>query len=321
MLDHLPLLSVGDTIGLIAPSDYLSSKNFSASLKIIESWGLKYKLGRHIFENTYNFSAGTPKQRQEDLKDMIYNPQIKAIWALQGGYAAMDIVPLFNQKTIDYLAENFKLFIGSSDICTLLNIIFSEGIPTIHGPNFANLSDCDATSLQWLYNLLFANSYHNKTIPLEGHTLISGHAKGKLFVSNSDILIRLFGTKFDPLEKIQEPIILGLEETHIPTEDLIRSMDQILNHKNAEKIHALIIGRLVQIRSSGYRKWDKNSSVLEKIISRLSLFNKKIPLVQSNVFGHSSHNLISNLQKNIAFPCGIQSILKADSVKTELICD
>lgn len=35
-----------------------------------------------------------------DLKDMINDPEVKAIWAVDGGYAASEILPMFERDLI-----------------------------------------------------------------------------------------------------------------------------------------------------------------------------------------------------------------------------
>src|SRR3989344_2485018 len=109
-------LQPGDTIGIVAPSSYISDENASwldKSVEVLDSYGLKVKVGNNFRrKDKYNpvvASAGTPEERASDLCEMFTNPDIKAIWCYQGGKTVNEILPLLNY---DFIREHPKIFIG-----------------------------------------------------------------------------------------------------------------------------------------------------------------------------------------------------------------
>ncbi|MDP2934550.1 MAG: LD-carboxypeptidase, partial [bacterium] len=79
-------LKIGDTIGIIAPSGVVEAKRLEAGIKVLEKWGFKVKLGKHIFKKVDDYSAGMPQERREDFESMVSNHEVKAITCAQGGY-------------------------------------------------------------------------------------------------------------------------------------------------------------------------------------------------------------------------------------------
>src|SRR3989338_5726777 len=86
-------LQKGDVVGVIAPSDAIEKKLISVGVKTIQGWGLKARLGKHLFSMVGDFAAGTPEERREDIMKMIDDPEVKVIWAAECGYAATEVLP------------------------------------------------------------------------------------------------------------------------------------------------------------------------------------------------------------------------------------
>ena len=75
----------GDKIALIATARHISKNKLEPAIKIIDSWGLKIKLGKNIFKIKNQF-AGDDFQRASDLQDALDDESIKAIFCVRGGY-------------------------------------------------------------------------------------------------------------------------------------------------------------------------------------------------------------------------------------------
>ena len=101
-------LTKGDIIGVIAPSDAIEKKYISPNIKLVAEWGLKAKLGKHLYSMVGDFAAGTPEERREDILKMIEDPEVKVIWAAEGGYAATEVLPVFSKEVIQKLRQNPK---------------------------------------------------------------------------------------------------------------------------------------------------------------------------------------------------------------------
>ncbi|MGC9343003.1 MAG: LD-carboxypeptidase, partial [Bacteroidales bacterium] len=57
-----PTLKKGDTVGIIAPARKVNKQEIEGFLKVLDSWGLKWKLGENLFGEHFIFS-GTDEER------------------------------------------------------------------------------------------------------------------------------------------------------------------------------------------------------------------------------------------------------------------
>lgn len=131
-----PRLRPGDTVGLIEPAGFTDDL-FDLDLvqETIVAMGLKPKLGKHLAERR-GYLAGTDADRAADVNAMFADPDVRAVFAVRGGWGCARILPLLDFATI---RANPKLLVGFSDI-TALHLAFAAraGFPTIHGPNAAS---------------------------------------------------------------------------------------------------------------------------------------------------------------------------------------
>lgn len=281
-----PPLIKGDTVGIVAPSDAVERVTLEAAAEIPEKWGLKVKFGKHVYSKVGDFCAGTAEERREDLKTMIHDPEVKAIWCATGGYAATEVLPVFDKETINYLRQNPKFFIGYSDSCLILNALTSFNIVSLMGPTLWGLPDWDRESQDLVRRFLFGEPVSGVDTSYKWKTGITGTAEGKLVVCDLETLIFSFGTKFDPIMYGGTgPIILGLEELDIDKSTLQRQIDIIFNHKHASRIKGMIVGRLVNIKEVSYPEWGKNFTPQGIFLERVKKMN--IPLAFCEDFGHA----------------------------------
>lgn len=279
-------LQKGDTVGVIAPSDAIERKYINAGVKKIQEWGLKVKLGKHLYSMVGDFAAGTPEERREDILKMIDDPEVKVIWSAEGGYAATEVLPVFTKEVVQKLRQNPKWFIGYSDVCILLNALASFKIASIQGPNFSGIAEKDEKSQVWLRRILFGEVGLEIGSDANWTSYIPGQAEGTLLVSNLDGLIVTLGTRYDPLMHGSGDLILGLEDWWIDKSMMQRQIDMILNHKRASRIKGIIVGRFVGIGEYSYPVWGKKVTTEALIEGRIRLRNLAIPYAKLSDFGH-----------------------------------
>lgn len=279
-------LNPGDTIGIVAPSDAVDRSSFLDSVDMVKKWGLKVKIGKHVFAKVGDFMAGTPEERIEDLRAMIFDPEVKCIWSATGGYAATEVIPAFNKEAIEHLKAHPKLFIGYSDVCLILNALFSFKMVSIQGPTVWGLPEWDSKSQDYLRDMIMGKLVSGIGPEAKWTPVYNGVTEGLILASDLELLIFSFGTKFDPLMYGgQEDIILALEELDIEKSTFQRQIDIILNHKRADRIKGLIVGRLVNIKEMSYPKWGEKLSPQKLISDR---FKKQgIPMAFCEDFGHA----------------------------------
>ena len=198
-----PRLKAGDVVGLIEPAGYADGPGRLERVEAtIRGMGLVPRRGRNI-EARYGYLAGTDEQRAADFNDMFADDDVRAVFAVRGGWGSARILPLLDWKTI---RANPKLLIGFSDI-TALHLAFAAraGFPTIHGPNAA--SSWPETSWNSFWTLAFAGAAPTfSNVPadpmLSGRLpmvpIRTGKARGKLIGANLTVLSALMGTRWLP---------------------------------------------------------------------------------------------------------------------------
>ena len=320
-----PKLKKGDTVGIIAPSDAVERKYVQEGSAVLESWGLKVKFGKHIYAQIGDFAAGTPEERRSDLVKMINDPQVKAIWMAQGGYAATEILPAFSREIVAALKHAPKWFVGYSDSCVLLNSLFSfKVIGGVHGPNLSGLPSWDEETREWLKKILFTTQHLEIGSGLNWISHIYGKAEGRLLVSNLEGLVLLLGTRFDPLMHCNDDIILGIEEWWVDKSTLQRQVDTILNHKRANLIKGIILGRFAGVAEQSYPEWGKKVTTERLIESRVRMQKPNTPLASLYEFGHVldknwfQRKLLPKKDRFISTPNGVWAQLIVDSSSANL---
>jgi len=307
-------LERGDAIGVIAPSDAIERGYLRQNVKIVSEWGLKVKRGKHLYSMVGDFAAGTPEERREDIERMIDDPEVKVIWAAEGGYAATEVLPVFNRINIEKLKKNPKWFIGYSDVCILLNALASFKLTGIQGPNFSGLFEKDERSQLWLRRMLFGESRMEIGAESNWHSIIPGEVSGQLLVSNLDSLVTVLGTRYDPLMYGSGDLILGIEEWWIEKSTLQRQIDTIMHHKRAGRIKGVILGRFVGVGEYSYPIWGKDITAPDLIAGRIRL-RGGIPMAQLLDFGHPEEDSwlaqklpkLKKPQTFLALPNGIKA--------------
>lgn len=201
-----PRLRQGDTVGLVEPASFTDNPvDMEFVTNTIRGMGLVPKVAPHAMAR-YGYLAGTDEQRAADLNAMFADQDVRAVFAVRGGWGCARLLPFLDWKTI---RANPKLLIGFSDI-TALHLAFAAnaGFPTIHGPNAAN----NWPEISW--NSLWALAFQGGTPTLGNPQTQSadlaeqerwrtaairpGKASGRLLGGNLTILSTLLGTPYVP---------------------------------------------------------------------------------------------------------------------------
>ena len=198
-------LRPGDTIGLVAPASVTyESLQLQIALEALEAMGLKAKVGPHVMDR-YGYLAGEDEDRASDINAAFADPEIDAVFALRGGWGASRLLPFLD---FDLIAKNPKIFLGYSDITSLLNAIYAKaGVVTFHGPNV--MSRWNEFTYQGMREVLFdarASTYSNPEVIDDDlvarkhriQTINAGKATGHLIGGNLTLMSALVGTPYFP---------------------------------------------------------------------------------------------------------------------------
>ena len=93
-----PLLSSGDTVGIVAPASYVPKADeayLERAVGRLKELGFESKYSVSLMERRHLYLAGEDKERAQELMAMFLRPEVKAILCTRGGYGA--------QRTISYL--------------------------------------------------------------------------------------------------------------------------------------------------------------------------------------------------------------------------
>ncbi len=196
-------LKPGDKVGIIAPGSAVSDPmDLFRADEIIKALGLIAVYGRNVSKGS-GYKTRTKEERIEDLHDMFSKNEIKAVFAIRGGYGTMDLLDAIEY---DLIKENPKTFLGFSDITALhLAITQKSGLVTFHGP--VMLSTFSEYSLQSLKKMLFEDTKDIFLMnPLRGDairnpypvfTINEGKAEGELIGGNLSLISALMGTPYE----------------------------------------------------------------------------------------------------------------------------
>lgn len=294
-------LNLGDTIGVIAPSDPIVGKNIAElenAKEIVEKAGFKVKFSKNIFLNTNGYSA-TAKEKAEDLNDMFSDKDVKMIWCAKGGANSNS---MFEYIDYNIIKNNPKIICGYSDITSIANIINAKtGLVTFSATNFKTIAT-DETDFSFKEALKRFVDENRELGKASDYTVIKdGIAEGELIGGNLSLIKELVCGKYniDFTDKILFIEEFGLESFPELVSNYLYYMKQ---NEVFNKIKGLWIGN-----------YNHESNVkLEKIVLDVLENEYDFPIIKSENFGH--------IENKIAIPIGAKARIDTTTVnKIELL--
>lgn len=295
-------LKIGDTIGVVAPSNPIIGDNIEEiekARKKIEKAGFKVKYAKNLFSNTNGYSS-TAQEKADDINAMFKDKEVKMIWCAKGGENSNSTFEFLDYELIK---NNPKIVCGYSDITSLTNIITAKtGLVTFNGTNFKTIAT-DETD--YSYNEIlkrFVEGSLKLGVSEEKYeTLKEGTAQGNLIGGNLSLTKGLVSGKYsiDFTDKI-----LFLEELGIETDPALASNYLYYMKQNDvfDKIKGLWIG---------YYEHESRIS-LEKVILDVLENKYDFPIIKSNNFGHTETKTV--------IPIGTKAMIDTKKIrKIELV--
>ncbi|MDZ7375363.1 MAG: LD-carboxypeptidase [candidate division KSB1 bacterium] len=283
-------IALGDTVGLIAPaSNAFEPTTIREGVETLQSLGFRVKLGAHI-RDKLGYLAGSDADRVADLHQMFRDNEVKAIFALRGGYGSMRLLNLIDY---DLIKNNPKILIGYSDITSLLIAIHQKtGLVTFHGP--VAISSFTKYTRDIFWKMLgspqpFGELPHPEPAnPLRPTAHLNcirpGKATGRLIGGNLTLFTALLGT---PYEADTHGAILFLEETGEEPYDIDRMLTQLLLAGKLNQIAGLAFDKCPDCKPSDYKPaFYTTLSVEEVLVDRLG--NLNCPISYGLHLGHES---------------------------------
>ncbi len=279
-------LRPGDVVGLIEPAS-ASDDPFDLQLveETVRALGLVPKRAAHLL-NRYGYLAGQDRDRAADVNAMFADKDVRAIFAVRGGWGCARILPYLDYGLI---RANPKLLIGYSDITALhMAIAAKAGFVTIHGPNGG--SSWGKATVESFRQVAFDGVLARYQNPVASddrlvqnkwrtRTITPGTARGKLLGGNLTVLTALVGTQYLPDFK---GAILFLEDVDEAEYRIDRMLTQLGQAGILGKVAGIAFGQCTDCkpRERGLLGFGL-SEVLMQHFSGL-----KVPVFQGSFFGH-----------------------------------
>lgn len=280
-----PFLKSGDTIGIMAPSSWVSEDDLTSGADFLRAHGFHAEIHPQTYLK-WNQSAGTTEQKRDAFHDLVSNDDIKAIMFAGGGNRALHLLEHLN---FDLIRKHPKIYMGFSDCTAILNAIHARtGIITYHGPVVKHF----AAVPQMEFNLRLLKG-EETIIPMTGAiALHKGHAEGHLFGGNFSVIRRLIGSTEMP-----DPTgsILFLEDIGEETSRLDAELCFLRRTGLLDKLGGLIFGQFTDLQDTG-RPFE--FSFEEIVLEHTN--GLKIPVLINAPFGHDrSMNYIMPIGQRI----------------------
>lgn len=295
-------LKIGDTIGVIAPSNPIIGDNIEEleqAKKLVEKDGFKVKYSKNLFSNTNGYSS-TAIEKASDINEMFADKQVKMIWCAKGGENSNST---FEYIDFELIKQNPKIICGYSDITSLTNMITEKtGLVTFSGTNFKTIAT-DETDYSYKEALKrFVEG--SLEIGQEGEKFITikeGSEEGELIGGNLSLLRAMVSGKYSINFKDK---ILFLEELGFETGPALVNNYLYYMKQNGvfEQIKGLWIGN-----------YEHESNIqLEKIVMDVLGDEYNFPIIKSNNFGH--------IETKTVIPIGVKAKIDTKKeIKVELI--
>lgn len=119
---------------MVSPSSPMAGlvpHRFAIGCESLEKMGFKIKIAKNALKVT-DYTAGSAKERADDINEMFADMEVKAIMSTIGGFHSNQIINFLDYKMIELYP---KIFIGFSDITVLHFALHTQcNMVTFYGP-------------------------------------------------------------------------------------------------------------------------------------------------------------------------------------------
>jgi muramoyltetrapeptide carboxypeptidase len=287
------LLHPGDTIGLIAPSKFVDKEaraNLDKGIRFLENQGFPVRLSPNFWQGRGQ-SAGTIQERVSDIHTMFTDPQVSAVYCVQGGNSAGELLPHLNY---DLIRTHPKILLGFSDSSHLLLAIYRKtGLVAFYAPSLTYLANKSEQSQTQLLELLRGAQV---IYPRPAATIRSGHAEGLLIGGNLFVINSLLASGYSP---DYTDAILFIEDLDDAVSTIEVQLPQLKQTGILESINGLIIGHI------------ETTCDLDRLLDK-HLSSYHFPIIKVDCFGH-------NISDCWTIPIGTRALINTEAKVFQLM--
>ena len=238
-------LKAGDTIAVVSPSSTPDSMTVVKGCQTLREWGFVPVVGPHALSNWHGF-AGTADERAADMLWALRDSTVKAILCSRGGDGAVQVL---QRITLNEFYNHPKWVMGFSDATALHSAEVAAGVMSIH------CSMCDGISLRGerdsvnaVLRRLMQGELPDYQVPAHPFNQ-RGEAEGILVGGNLSVLCGLAGSDYDFLNRVDEGLILFIEDTGEGLSKVDRMLHQIEIRGILSKLKGVIVGHFSKYKS------------------------------------------------------------------------
>jgi muramoyltetrapeptide carboxypeptidase len=229
-------LNKGDTVGVVAPGFAVRSSLLKSGVAGLRQMGYLPLLGEHLLARD-GYLAGDDASRTADLRAMLVNPEVRAIWFARGGYGSSRLLEGLPWRS---MKRDPKLLIGYSDLTALFSAAIERaGWPCLYGPVVTELGGARNYHAPSLRGLLAGKRVEIKLRARQ--TMVEGRSAGRLMGGNLSMLAHICGTRFFPDLR---GTVLFLEEVGEETYRIDRMLLQLKLAGALNGLRGLILGEI-----------------------------------------------------------------------------
>ncbi len=294
-----PALRPGDTVGIVAPASNIKLEALMAGCARLQRMGYKPFYFDSIMEQDLYF-AGSVERRTRELHEMFEREDVRAIVCARGGYGCNYLAPWLD---IEKIRRHPKIFVGYSDVTTLMTLLCDEaGLTVFHGPMLAkDFTSEDGVDIpSWDAALLGLTAWDVADGGARG--LLNGQAEGTFYGGCLPMLVATLGT---PYEIQTNGTILFLEDVAAKPYQIDRMLMHLKLAGKFEGVRGIVFGEMndcIQHPQQGYS--------LEEVVLRV-VGDLNIPIAFGLRSGHVAH-------RNITLPIGIRASLDIAGQQVQL---
>lgn len=321
-----PLIQ-GDKIGIFSPSAPATAtavERYVRGKQYLENKGFVIVEGSLTGKQDV-YRSGTPKERANELNELLRDPSIKMIMSSIGGTNSNSMLPYLDYESFKV---NPKIVVGYSDATAVLLALFAKtNITTFYGPaivpsfgEFEPLVNDTYTYFEnyfcapsvpytieqaafwsdelvnWLHYERPKTLYQNEWISLN-----AGIVEGRLIGGNNNAMYGFIGTPYFPT--IQQGDILLIEDTMKHPSVIEKNMAMLKLHGIFDRVGGIILGKHEQYDEAGTGKQPFNLLVEQ-------LDGRNIPIL-ANVDCSHTHPM---------FPLAIGKRIQLNTTEKSITC-
>lgn len=279
-------LGPGDLIAMLAPASAVKEEYCRGAKDFLEAQGFRVRLYPSASGGVYGSYAASFRQRVEECRDALRDPEVKCILCARGGYGCVQLL----EELTDELRANPKWIVGFSDISALHALAGTHHIRSLHAPMAKHLTEHplpDPCTRAWLDVLTTGRQPEIRTA---GNQFSSpGKATGRLIGGNLAVLNSLAGTPYDIMAlSLREPVILFIEDVSEAIYAVERMLWRLKLQGVLDSMKGIITGHFTD-----YRHPDLNFASVEEMVSfRLKEWgiSGRIPCAIGFPVGHQQPN-------------------------------